>query len=52
MKNDKINYKKLNEVISLSKDILKVFYVTMIVLIIVGIFFLLKELNVFNFLFN
>lgn len=52
MKNDKINYKKLNEVISLSKDILKVFYVTMIVLIIAGIFFLLKELNVFTFLFN
>ena len=52
MKNDKINYKKLNEVISLSKDILKVFYVTMIVLIIAGIFFLLKELNVFSFLLN
>ena len=41
MKNDKekINYKNLNEVISLSKEILKVFFVTMIVLIIIHIIY-------------
>ena len=37
MKNDKdkINYKNLNEVISLSKEILKVFFITMIIAIII-----------------
>lgn len=54
MKNDKekLNYKNLNEVISLSKEILKVFFVTMIIAIIVGIILILRELNIFKFLLN
>ena len=52
MKNDKekINYKNLNEVISLSKEILKVFFVTMIVLIIIGVILIFRELNIFSFI--
>ena len=52
MKNDKdkINYKNLNEVISLSKEILKVFFITMIIAIIIGCILILRELNIFKFL--
>lgn len=49
---DKINYKNLNELISLSKDILKLFFITMIVLITIGIILILRELNIFTFLLN
>ena len=54
MKNDKdkINYKNLNEVISLSKEILKVFLITMVVAIIIGCILILRELNIFKFLLN
>lgn len=50
MKNDKINYRNLNEVISLSKKILNVFLVVLIVGIVMGSIFVLRELNIFNFL--
>ncbi len=52
MKNDKdkLNYKNLNEVISLSKKILKVLLTTIILLIIIVCILVAKELNIFTFL--
>lgn len=49
---EKINTEELNEVITTGGKILKLFYVVMIVLLIGGITLLLREWNVFPFLFK
>lgn len=48
--NDKINYKNVNEVVSLSKRILKIAYFLVILLGVYGIIVLLKELKIVGFL--
>ena len=50
MKKDKINTQELNEVISLSKKILNVFYFVLVALIIIASIFLIKYLGIFNFI--
>ena len=47
---DKINYRNLNEVLSLSKNLLKIAYFLVILFGIYGIIILLKELKIVNFL--
>ena len=48
MDNKEVNYKKLNEVISLSSKLLKIFYVAIIVVAIYIFTILVKEWNVLN----
>lgn len=50
MKKDKINTQELNEVISLSKRILNVFYFVLLALVIIASIFLIKYLGIFAFI--
>ena len=50
MKNDKLNYKKLNEVISLSQKILNLVYIAMLIAIIFIVTLLIKEWGILKFI--
>ena len=50
--NDKINIEEVNEVVSLSKKILHLFYIAMVIAMVLIITIIAREWGVWSFLFN